>query len=125
MSSIRAAVVGAGFIGPVHVEGLRRAGVEVTGILDVTAERSHQAARRLGLPKAYASLEDILKDDDVQSVHITTPNRFHHEMAAAVLRAGKHVMCEKPLAMNSRESAELVQLAAASGVAAGVNYNIR
>jgi predicted dehydrogenase len=125
MTRIRAAVIGAGFIGPVHVEGLRRAGVTVQGILDMTPEKSQQAAENLGLPKGYASLEEILDDDDVQSVHITTPNRLHFEMASAVLRRGKHVMCEKPLAMNSRESAELVELARTSGVAAGVNYNIR
>ncbi|MFV1966004.1 MAG: Gfo/Idh/MocA family protein [Pirellulaceae bacterium] len=125
MPSIRAAVVGAGFIGPVHVEALRRAGVEVTGILDITPEKSQQAARQLGLPKAYETLEQVLADEDVQSVHITTPNRFHLEMASAALRAGKHVMCEKPLAMNSDESAELVRLAGEAGVVAGVNYNIR
>jgi len=125
MTTIRAAVVGAGFIGPVHVEGLRRAGVEVTGILDITPQLSRQAARQLDLPKAYESLGQVLADDDVHSVHITTPNRLHLEMASAVLKAGKHVMCEKPLAMNSRESAELVRSANGAGVAAGVNYNIR
>ena len=89
MASIRAAVVGAGFIGPVHVEGLRRAGVEVAGILDITPEKSRQAAQQMGLPKGYESLEQILADEDVQSVHITTPNRFHMEMASAVLRLGR------------------------------------
>ncbi len=125
MSSIKAAVVGAGFIGPVHVEGLLRAGIAVSGILDITPEKSRQAAARLGLAKAYSSFGEVLADDEVRSVHITTPNRYHFEMAAAVLRAGKHVMCEKPLAMNSSESAQLVRLARESGLAAGVNYNIR
>ena len=125
MNACRVAVIGAGFIGPVHVEGLRRAGATVTGILDMTPEKSRQAAARLGLARAYDSLEQLLDDREVQAVHITTPNRFHFEMASAALRAGKHVLCEKPLAMDSRESAELVRLAGASGVAAGVNYNIR
>jgi predicted dehydrogenase len=119
------AVVGAGFIGPVHVEGLRRAGATVLGILDMTPEKSRQAAERLGLARAYESLDQLLDDREVQAVHITTPNRFHFAMASAALRAGKHVLCEKPLAMDSRESAELVRLAGASGLAAGVNYNIR
>ena len=118
-------MVGAGFIGPVHVEGLRRAGVSVTGILDITPEKSRQAADRLGLEQAYETFEQVIDDRQVQAVHITTPNRYHFTMASAALRAGKHVMCEKPLAMDSRESAELVRLARDSGLAAGVNYNIR
>lgn len=125
LSAIGVAVVGTGFIGPVHVEGLRRAGVRVTGILGSSYEKSRTSAESLGLHKAYRDLEEVLADDDVQSVHITTPNRFHFDQASRVLRAGKHVMCEKPLAMNSAESAELVRLAADSGVVSGVNYNIR
>jgi Predicted dehydrogenases and related proteins len=119
------AVLGTGFIGPVHVEALRRAGQRVVGILGSSPERSRQAAERLGVPQAYASLDEVLKDAEVDSVHITTPNRFHYEQASAALRAGKHVLCEKPLAMHSRESAELVKIAADSGRAAGVAYNIR
>ncbi|HEY1065259.1 MAG TPA: Gfo/Idh/MocA family oxidoreductase, partial [Pirellulales bacterium] len=124
-SQFTAAVVGAGFIGPVHVEGLRRAGVHVAGIVGSSPGKSQVAAERLGLPRGYASLEEVLADRNVDAVHLTTPNRYHFEQAAAVLRAGKHVLCEKPLAMNSRESAELVQIAAESGRAAGVAYNIR
>jgi len=125
MALTQAAVIGSGFIGPVHVEGLRRAGVPVIGILDATPERSRQAADALGLSRAYGDLDELLGDSQVQSVHIAVPNRLHYEMATKALKAGKHVMCEKPLAMNSRESADLVRLASESGVAAGVNYNIR
>ncbi len=125
MQKIRTAVVGAGFIGPVHVEALGRIGVEVTGILGVSKGESELAARTLGLPKAYTSFEEILDDKSVQVVHLATPNRLHYPMAKAALNAGKHVLCEKPLAMNSTESAELVELAWRSGFAAGVNYNIR
>jgi len=125
MVGIRAAVVGAGFIGPVHVEGLRRAGVEVAGILGVSSEESQRAAESLGLPKAYGDFEEILTDKGVQVVHIAAPNRLHYPMARAALNAGKHVLCEKPLAMDSRESAELVRLAGHGGLVAGVNYNIR
>jgi predicted dehydrogenase len=125
MSGISAAVIGSGFIGPVHVEALRRAGVEVLGILDADAQRTQEAAARLQLPRAYRDLDHLLADEQVQSVHIAVPNRYHYDMAKRVLAAGKHVMCEKPLAMNSRQSAELVALAAETRVAAGVNYNIR
>ncbi|QDT36628.1 Gfo/Idh/MocA family protein [Stratiformator vulcanicus] len=121
----RVAVVGTGFIGPVHVEGLRRAGQEVVGILGSSAEKSKQAADRLRIPTAYADFDALLADGDVDSVHITSPNRYHFDQAAAALKAGKHVMCEKPLAMTSEESGKLVEIAAESGKAAGVNYNIR
>jgi predicted dehydrogenase len=122
-STFSAAVVGTGFIGPVHVEGLRRAGVHVAGICGSSPVKSCAAAKRLGLPRGYASLEELLADATVDSVHLTTPNHF--AQAAAALRAGKHVICEKPLAMNSRESAELVRIAASSGRTAAVAYNIR
>jgi predicted dehydrogenase len=125
MSKIQAAVIGSGFIGPVHVEALRRAGVSVVGILDADLHRSREAAARLQLSKAYANLDELLHDPQVHAVHIAVPNRFHYDMAKKSLACGKHVMCEKPLAMNSQESAELVKLAAKSGCAAGVNYNIR
>ena len=125
MQHIKAAVIGAGFIGPVHVEALKRAGIEVVGILGVCDEESNKAARTLGLAKAYGSFDEILSDNSVNAVHIATPNRLHCSMAKAALQAGKHVMCEKPLAMNSVESAELVAVAQRSGLAAGVNYNIR
>ena len=120
-----AAVVGTGFIGPVHVEALRRAGVNVAGIVGSSAAKSDAAARSLNLPRTYHSLEEVLSDETIDVVHLATPNRYHFEQASAVLKAGKHVMCEKPLAMNSTESSELVDLAASSGLAAGVAYNIR
>ncbi len=119
------AVIGAGFIGPVHVEALRRAGVPVAGILGVDQAESDRAAAALGLPKAYSSVDELLADESVRAVHVATPNRFHYEMVKRVLQAGKHVLCEKPLAMNSKESSELVALAEQSGCAAGVNYNLR
>jgi predicted dehydrogenase len=97
----------------------------VAGILGVDAAESQRAAQALGLPKAYASFDEVLRDGEVQSVHLAVPNRLHFEMAKAALAAGKHVLCEKPLAMNSRESAQLVRLAAKAKVAAGVNYNVR
>ena len=119
------AVAGTGFIGPVHVEALRRAGATVVGILSSSPEKSARVAAALGIPRGYRDFDDLLADPGVDSVHITVPNRLHFEMAKQALAAGKHVLCEKPLAMNSQESAELVRIAAAAGRAAGVNYNIR
>ncbi|WP_436714593.1 Gfo/Idh/MocA family oxidoreductase [Roseiconus lacunae] len=122
---MKAIVVGTGFIGPVHVEALRRAGVEVVGIVGSSAEKSIAAAERLGLPCDITTLDQALADPAVDCIHLTSPNRLHFEQAKAVLLAGKHVLCEKPLAMNSDESKELVELASRSGTVAGVAYNIR
>ena len=125
MNNIGVAVVGAGFIGPVHVEALRRLGVKVRGILGCDQAESQRAMKALGLPKAYADLDEVLTDPDVQAVHLAVPNVLHYPFAKRALEAGKHVMCEKPLAMDSRQSAELVELAKRSQRAAGVCYNLR
>jgi len=125
MPDLQAAVVGAGFIGPVHVEALRRLGIPVRGILGCDPAESESAKAKLGLPKAYRNLDELLADDAVGAVHLAVPNVLHYEFAKQVLAAGKHVMCEKPLAMNSAQSAELVALAKSAKVAAGVCYNIR
>jgi predicted dehydrogenase len=125
MYDIQAAVVGAGFIGPVHVEALRRLGITVTGILGCDQAESQSARQKLGLPRAYQDLDEILADQTVEAVHLAVPNVLHYEFAKKALAAGKHVMCEKPLAMNSAQSAELVELARSKRVAAGVCYNIR
>ena len=118
----RAAVVGTGFIGVVHVEALRRIGVEVTGVVGSSPERARQ---KPGLPEPYESLEAMLDDDRVRVVHLTTPNHLHYPQVKAVLAAGKHVVCEKPLALTSHESGELLRLAEESGLVHCTNYNLR
>ena len=125
ITQLGAAVVGTGFIGVVHVEALRRLGVQVHGVVGSSRERATARSRELGLPPAYNSFEAMLADRQVDVVHITTPNHLHHEQAKAALAAGKHVVCEKPLAMTSKESAELLELAEASGRVHAVNFNNR
>jgi len=128
MADSGVAVVGTGFIGPVHVEALQRAGRQVVGILGSSPQKSQQAATLLGLETAYKDFEQVLNDQRVSSVHLATPNILHFDQASRALAAGKHVMCEKPLAMDSSESAQLVNLAEMareSNLAAGTNYNIR
>lgn len=126
LSDIGVAVIGTGFMGRVHVEALRRVGVTIRGILGSSVEKSRVAAAEFGLPRGYASLDELLTDPAVHAVHVNTPNRFHLPQAAAAIRAGKHVMCEKPLAMDSRESAELLRLAREHPeLVAAVNYNNR
>lgn len=120
------AVVGTGFIGPVHVEALRRLGRDVRGILGSTADKSRAAAAELGLETPYESFQAILEDAAVDVVHIASPNHTHLEYAKAALEAGKHVVCEKPLAMTTAETSELLAVARANPeLIAAVNYNVR
>jgi len=126
MARIGVAVIGAGFMGGVHAEALRRAGCEVVGVLGVSDAESTKFAAAIGAPKAYRSLPELLDDKAVESVHVGTPNKLHFGMAKAALEAGKHVLCEKPLAMTSKETRELVELARKHPKqAAAVNYNLR
>src|SRR5450756_2977766 len=124
-SDIGAAVIGSGFIGTVHIEALRRIGVRVVGLLEATPELGAARAAELGLPRAYPSLAETLADDAVQVVHVTSPHELHHRQVKEILAAGRHVICEKPLAMTSQESAELAELAGAGGLVNAVNFNIR
>lgn len=124
MSDIGAALIGTGFIGTVHLGALLRLGVRVTGVLGSSAERGADRGAALGLP-AYATLDDLLADPAVQVVHVTSPNHAHYPQVKQILAAGRHVICEKPLAMTSAQSAELVALATRSGLVAAVCYNIR
>jgi predicted dehydrogenase len=114
-------VVGTGFIGVVHVDALRRIGVEVAGVVG----SSEQRAAAKGLAHAYPSYDALLADGSVDVVHLTTPNDLHYAQAKQALAAGKHVVCEKPLAMTSEQSEELVELATRSGLVHCTNFNIR
>ena len=123
--TIGVGVAGTGFIGPAHVEGLRRNGIQVLGLAEATRELAEKKAAEMGIPRAYASFEAMLADPDIDVVHLAIPNVLHHPYAKAALLAGKHVVCEKPLAMTSTESAELVKLAAEKKRVNAVNFNIR
>jgi predicted dehydrogenase len=125
IGDIGAAVIGSGFIGTVHIEALRRIGVPVQGLLGSTPERGAERARKLAVPRAYGSLEEMLDDPKVELVHVTSPNHLHYAQVKQILAAGRHVICEKPLAMDSGETAELTRLAAQSGRICAVNFNIR
>ena len=125
ISSIGAAVIGTGFIGSVHLTTLRRLGIPVICVLGSSAARGAERARALGVAKAYGSLDELLADPSVQVVHVTSPNVAHYGQVKAILQAGKHVICEKPLAMTSAQSAEMLAMARASGKVAAVCYNTR
>jgi predicted dehydrogenase len=122
----RAGVIGAGFIGPVHVENLLRLGVPVTAVCGTTRE-ARDVAARFGIPHAIGDVDyrRLIALPEVDVVHITSPNRHHCEQALAVLAAGKHCVCEKPLAMTTRETARIVAAAGKARTVFAVNYNLR
>ncbi|WP_251009117.1 Gfo/Idh/MocA family protein [Curtobacterium sp. ISL-83] len=121
---LRVAVVGTGMIAGVHVRAARAAGADVLGILGRTPERSRQVAAQLDVPRGYGSLDEVIADaPDV--VHICTPNGQHHPQAMAVIAAGIHVVCEKPLALDPAQADELVEAAARAGVVATVPFVYR
>ena len=126
MRPLKTAIIGTGFMSWVHLDALRRIGVYVTGMLGSSAAKSLTAASKYGLNRTYLSIEEVLEDSEVDCVHVCTPNQSHFDLVSRALKAGKHVLCEKPLAMDSHESAELVHLANQFNQrATAVNYNIR
>lgn len=122
---INVGIAGTGFIGPAHLEALRRNHIKVSGLAEETADLCRKKAAELGIPTAYACFQDMIADPDITVVHLATPNYLHFPQAQAALMAGKHVICEKPLAMNSDESAQLVRLAAEKNLVNAINFNLR
>jgi predicted dehydrogenase len=110
-----AAIVGAGFMGAVHARSARAAGARIAGVAASTPERSQAAADRLGAERAYGDAEALVTASDVDVVHLCTPNHLHAPLAHAALAAGKHVVCEKPLALDAAEAAGLAAAADATG----------
>jgi len=125
LSKIKVGIAGTGFIGPAHVEALRRNNIPVVGLSEATAELAQKKAAEMGIEKAYPSYEAMIANPEITVVHLATPNYLHHAEAKAALLAGKHVVCEKPLAMSSKESAELVKLAAEKKLVNAINFNLR
>jgi predicted dehydrogenase len=121
-----AALIGGGFIGPVHVEALRRIGVRVVGLLGSSPDRARRTANQLAIARVYRDLDDLLHDPEAGVVHVASPNAGHFSQTKGVLESGRHVICEKPLANSSSETAALLALARSRpGQLAAVNYNVR
>src|ERR1700744_2730887 len=113
-------------MGRVHTEGLRRLGnVEVIGVAARTEEAARKFADAMGIEHATAKYQDLLADPALDAVHICTPNELHFPMAKAALEAGKHVLCEKPLAATVEEAESMIKLAAEKKLANCTFYNVR
>ncbi|MGE7137499.1 Gfo/Idh/MocA family protein [Luteibacter sp. NPDC031894] len=119
-------LVGPGFIAAHHLDAVRRLGdVEVIGIAGSSLESAKKRARELNAGQAYASYRDLLADPAVHVVHNTTPNHLHREVSLAALRAGKHVISDKPLATTMQEARELYEAARGANLAHVVTFNYR
>ena len=126
MKKINVAIIGTGFVGPFHIESLRRLGfVNIKALADVDEATAKQKAKQLSVPVHYGNYKDMLCDDEIEVVHVCTPNFLHYSMVKDALNAGKHVLCEKPLTITSEESRELVELANEKGLANAVGFNLR
>jgi predicted dehydrogenase len=121
----RAGIIGAGFIGRVHARSARLAGGVVAGAAGSSPDRADGSRAELGAEHGYATAEGLIAADDIDVVHICTPNHLHLPLARAALEAGKHVVCEKPVALDAAGAAELVELASTVGLVATVPFVYR
>jgi len=123
--ALRAGIAGTGFVGRVHARSVRLAGADLAGVAASSADAAAAAATELGARRAFASAEELIGAPEIDVVHICTPNHLHLPLAEAALAAGKHVICEKPLARDGEEARRLVDAAAGSGVQAAVPFVYR
>lgn len=111
MEKLKVAVIGAGAIARNHVQGYRNAGAEVLAICDVNPAALEKAKTEMNIPAGFTDIKKILGDKAIAAVSICTPNALHCEMTVAALKAGKHVLCEKPMALEPRQAEEMVKAA--------------
>jgi predicted dehydrogenase len=126
MERIRTAVIGTGFMGRVHLEALRRTPhVDVVEVAATSADKARAAAEGYNVLNSTGDWRDVIHDPSIDAVHVCTPNDAHFPIAKAALEAGKHVLCEKPLAMSVVEATALTDLAAAKKLRNGLCHNLR
>ena len=122
---IRVGIIGAGCMADYHVAGFKKAGADVVAVADPDPSAAESAAARFDLSGVYESAEEMLARESVDAVSVITPNRFHCPIAIAALKAGKHVFCEKPPALNAREAAMMARAAKKSRRVLMFDFNNR
>lgn len=126
MRRIKTAIIGSGFMGRVHLEAVRRLGfVDICAVANPNKSSAQRLAADFGIDRVESDYRAVLSDGDVEAVHICTPNALHFPMASDALKSGKHVLCEKPLAISSAEARQLVELAARTGRRNCLCHNLR
>jgi predicted dehydrogenase len=122
---VRVAIAGTGFIGAVHARSARLAGASLVGVAASSPESARRAAAALGAERAFESADELVAAEDVDVVHICTPNHLHVPLAEAALAAGKHVILEKPIAIDAEGAQALTDAATESGKVAAVPFVYR
>jgi predicted dehydrogenase len=126
MRKLKTALIGTGFMGKVHAEGIRRLGnVEIAGLAASSEEKARRFGDAIGVERTTGDYKTLLGDPEIQAVHVLTPNALHYSMCKAALEAGKSVLCEKPFTVSVAEARELVDLAARKGLANCIEHNLR
>src|SRR5258707_3250779 len=132
LKALNIGLIGSGFMGQAHAGAYRRAGIlyrtlhrkpELYGSADQNEALAEQAKARLGFAKAYGDWRRLIEDPEVDVVDITTPNHLHVEPALAGLEAGKHVYCEKPMAVKLADAQRMAATARKAGVKTLVAFN--
>ena len=122
---LRVGIVGGGFMARVHAGAVRSAGARVVALASSSAASAAHAAASLGVDTSHESVDDLVTDPGVDVVHVCSPNATHAPVALAALAAGKHVVCEKPLATSSAEAEALVEAARAGRLVGAVPFVYR
>jgi predicted dehydrogenase len=126
MQKIGMGLIGPGFVAEHHIDAVRRLGdVDVIAIAGSSQESADRKARAFKVDRAYGDFRALIADADISVIHNTTPNYLHLPVTMAALESGKHVISDKPLAMNSEEARRLRDAAVAAGVAHVVTFNYR
>jgi predicted dehydrogenase len=126
MKRLGMGLVGPGFVGAHHIDAVRRLGfVDVVAVAASSEASARRKADALGVPRAYGRFEDLIADPDIHVVHNTTPNALHGPVIRETLAHRKHIVSDKPLAMNAGEALDLWQAAERAGVVHAVTFNYR
>ena len=124
-STHRIGIIGVGFGAQVHVPGFRSEGWDVAAICSRNRTKAEKAAADAGIAAVHTDPLELIRRDDIEAVAIITPPGAHHDLAIAALNAGKHVLCEKPFAIDVRQAVAMRDTAAQSGLTAMIAHEFR
>lgn len=126
MRTVKTALIGAGFVGPHHIEAARRLGfVDVVAVAGSSQKSAESKAGQLNIPKAYGNYEQLLDDPEIEVIHNCTPNNLHLPVTMAAIERGKHVIADKPLALNPADAKKMLDAARSKGIIHAVTFNYR
>ena len=126
MIKFKVGLIGTGYIGIIHLEMLRRfAEIEIVAVADNNPQSANDVANKFNVPKVFYNASELIQDNQVEIIHNCTPNNLHFQINSEAIKASKDVLSEKPLALNSKESSDLVALAEKFNTVHGVNFCYR